>query len=137
MFCDPCSVPAKTGEAVAMPVAIKSAETAMRIGDPNSARLNGERLAEVPVDAVPISPVVRAIVTEGLLTLRSLATAKLEKDDCPTKWPCSAWPSWSSIALLPCGRAQPKFSSKSFSQLVGCPCTQNLHFPQDDHVITT
>ncbi len=27
----------------------------MRIRDPNSARLNGERLAEVPVDAVPIS----------------------------------------------------------------------------------
>ncbi len=38
-----------------MAAAIKSAETAMRIGDPNSARLNGERLAEVPVDAVPIS----------------------------------------------------------------------------------
>ena len=31
-----------------MPAAIKSAETAMRLGDPNSAHLNGERLAEVP-----------------------------------------------------------------------------------------
>src|SRR3981189_3297776 len=60
MFCDPRSVPAKTGEAVAMAAAIKSAETAMRIGDPNSARLNGERLAEVPVDAVPISLAVRS-----------------------------------------------------------------------------
>jgi hypothetical protein len=29
--------------------------------------------------------------------LRSLATAKLEKDDCPKKWPCSVWPSWSSM----------------------------------------
>src|SRR5260370_12268406 len=47
MFCDPRSVPAKTG--VAMPAAIKRAETAMRIGDPNLARLTGERLAEVPV----------------------------------------------------------------------------------------
>src|SRR6267143_6165219 len=55
MFCNPRSVPAKTGEAVAMPAPIKSAETATRIRDPNSARLNGERLAEVPVDAVPIS----------------------------------------------------------------------------------
>ena len=43
-----------------MAAAIKSAETAMRIGDPNSARLNGERLAEVPVDAVPISLAVRS-----------------------------------------------------------------------------
>jgi len=50
-----------------MPAAIKSAETAMRIGDPNSAHLNGERLAEVPVDAVRISLAVRAVVTEGLL----------------------------------------------------------------------
>ena len=31
-----------------MPAPIKSAETATRIRDPNSARLNGERLAEVP-----------------------------------------------------------------------------------------
>jgi len=50
-----------------MPAAIKIAETAMRIGDPNSARLNGERLAEVPVDVVAISLAVRAAVTEGLL----------------------------------------------------------------------
>jgi len=56
-----------------MPAAIKSAETAMRIGDPNLARLNGERLAEVPVDAVPISLAVRAVVTgrtvEGMLSV--------------------------------------------------------------------
>src|SRR5216683_6547087 len=38
-----------------LPMRVKTAETGMRIRDPNSARLNGERLAEVPVDAVPIS----------------------------------------------------------------------------------
>ena len=40
-----------------MPAAIKSAETAMRIRDPNSARLHDERLTEVPDDTVPISMV--------------------------------------------------------------------------------
>lgn len=50
-----------------MPAAIKSAETAMRSADPNSTRLNGERLAEVPVDALPVSLAARAAVTEGLL----------------------------------------------------------------------
>src|SRR5713101_6330539 len=38
-----------------LPMRVKTAETAMRIRDPNSARLNGERLAKVAVDAVPIS----------------------------------------------------------------------------------
>src|ERR1700730_3508822 len=77
MFGDPRSVPEKTGEAVAMPPAIKSAETAMRIRDPNSARLNGERLAEMPVDAVPISLAVRAAVTEGLLRACCRSLSKL------------------------------------------------------------
>ncbi len=60
-----------------MPAAIKNAETAMRIGDPNLARLNGERLAEVPVDAVPISLAVRAVVTEGLLRACCRSLSKL------------------------------------------------------------
>ena len=87
----------------------------------------------MPQPSGPSSSIGTSFVT--FTTLRSLATAKLEKDDCPKKWPCSVWPSWSSIALLPSGRAQPKLSSKSFSQLVGWPWTQNLHFPQDGHVI--
>src|SRR6202022_3787407 len=77
MFCDPRSVPAKTGEAVAMPAAIKRAETAMRIGDPNSPHLDGERLAEVPGDGVPISLAVRAVVTEGLLRACCRSLSKL------------------------------------------------------------
>ena len=60
-----------------MPAAIKIAETAMRIGDPNLPRLNGERLAEVPVDAVPISLAVRAVVTEGLLRACCRSLSKL------------------------------------------------------------
>jgi hypothetical protein len=50
-----------------MPAAIKNAETAMRIGDPNSDRLNGERLAEVPVDAVPSRCDGRTV--EGVLSV--------------------------------------------------------------------
>jgi hypothetical protein len=50
-----------------MPAAKKNAEIAMRIGDRNSARLNGARLAEVPFDVVAKSLRLRAVVTEGLL----------------------------------------------------------------------
>ena len=59
-----------------MPAAIKSAETAMRIGDPNSAHLHGERLAEVPVDAVPISLAVTSCAeADAAIAMAMLADA--------------------------------------------------------------
>ncbi len=93
--------------------------TAMRIGDPNSTRLNGERLAEVPVDTVWSGSTAKAPPS-------AFAESSTEPV-CAETWPAPNARSRAMIALVtiipPCGN---RWASKLDINRTGAPTAQTL-----------